>query len=596
MRRLPYLLFLFFGVPATARAHIDGSLTLGRIIADSDRIVVLQVDKVSREKQVIVFTKVADLKGKGFPDLARHQLTDGSHPRQARTILDWAEPGKDAVCFQRGTVCEVCIGGFWYECAAGEAPWWTMTAGKPELSYAYAGSTARLRGHVTAIVAGREVVVTALNFAVFAPGRIERRLEGWSAYEAVCSGRLMRGRDWPVWRIRASLQMPGTTLGVLQDPKLIAGTGAGGPDDVPALVKALEHDEARIRLEAAADLGSIGAPAAAAVPALLRLARENPEPLIRAEAAKAVALIEPGNEVAIPLLLGALKDKAGNVRKRAAECLGDLGPAARSAVPELVKSVKDADPTVSWASTDALGLIGPDAAEAVPVLVEAIKEAKTRGAAVDALGLIGRAARPGVPALEAVLEGDDLAARWPAAAALVRIGGPGAGVGTRFFLSKASPDGGRELYDAENILVAPAAEEALHNLLDAVRDPTVRDTATRILVDKSFLPLTKDQVIDARKCWGDGDPGVRCVAAWVLYCRRGQPGVGVELKDVLETWEQGLKASDPWARRHAARFVGSLGPAARGAVPALTAALEDKDDGVRTTAAEALKKIQQKPE
>jgi HEAT repeat protein len=469
-----------------------------------------------------------------------------------------------------------------------------MTAGKPELSYAYTGSPAKLREHVTAILAGREVVVTALNFAVFAPGRIERKLEGWSTYEAVCSGRLMRGRDWPVWRIKASLRMPATTLGVLQDPKFIAGPGAGGPDDVPALAKALQHETACVRLEAAADLGLIGSPAGPAVPALLHLAKEDPDPLIRVEAAKALALIDPKNEAAVPLLLGALKNKAGNVRKRAVECLGDLGPAAKAVVPELVKAVTDADATVSWASIDALGLIGPDAEGAVLVLIEALKDAKTRGAAVDALGLIGRRAQPAVPALEEVLKGDDLSARWPAVAALVRIGGPGAKAGTQFFLRKASPDGGRELYDAENILVAPAAKEALREMLDAVRNPAVRDTATRIVVDKSFLPLTKDQIADARKYWEDADPGVRCVAAWVLYCRRGQPGVAVVLKDVLAILEQGLKASDPWARHRAAQFLGALGPAARDTVGVLSALLQDKEEGVRDAATKALSRIQQK--
>jgi HEAT repeat protein len=55
-----------------------------------------------------------------------------------------------------------------------------------------------------------------------------------------------------------------------------------------------------------------------------------------------------------------------------------------------------------------------------------------------------------------------------------------------------------------------------------------------------------------------------------------------------------LKAADPWARRQAARFLGSFGPYAKDAVPALTAVLDDRDEGVRKAAAEALKGIQQK--
>ena len=51
-----------------------------------------------------------------------------------------------------------------YECAKADDAWWTMTNGKPELSYAYSGSTAKLRDYVTAMLAGREVVVTALKY------------------------------------------------------------------------------------------------------------------------------------------------------------------------------------------------------------------------------------------------------------------------------------------------------------------------------------------------------------------------------------------------------------------------------------------------
>ena len=75
--------------------------------------------------------------------------------------------GPPAVCFLRGKNCVTCIGRFWYACAATDGPWWTMTTGMPELTYAYAGSTAKLSDHVQAIVAGREVVVTALKFRTF---------------------------------------------------------------------------------------------------------------------------------------------------------------------------------------------------------------------------------------------------------------------------------------------------------------------------------------------------------------------------------------------------------------------------------------------
>src|SRR5262249_20794261 len=177
----------------------------------------------------------------------KHKLTDSFHPRQLRTILDWAEPGKIALCFQHGRVCQTCIGGYWYECAVSEAPWWNMTRGKPELFYAYRGSPAQLRDHLTAILGGKEVVVTALKFAAFDPGKGARKtsLQGWATYEAIGSGRLMRGKDWPVWRLKASLKMPAITMHLVQDSldghsRYIVGDGPAGPEDVPSLTRALQ--------------------------------------------------------------------------------------------------------------------------------------------------------------------------------------------------------------------------------------------------------------------------------------------------------------------------------------------------------------------
>jgi HEAT repeat protein len=556
--------------------------------------VVLEVDKVSRDKQVIIFKKVTDLKGKGLPDVAKHRLTDGFHPRQLRTILDWAEPGRIAVCFHNGErTCVTCIGGYWYECAVGEAHWWTMTTGRPELSYAYSGSPAKLRDHVTAMLAGRETVITALKYRVLtrlpgSQGLVERKREHWDANEAVCARRLMRGKDWPVCRIKASLKMPNTIPELIRDTDLIVGDGPAGPDDMPALVKALKHEDARIRREAAEDIGLFGPEAAAAVPALLKLSKQDADPVIRVETAKAVASIDQQNEAATSMLVEALKHKSGKVRKRAAECLGDLGPGAKSAIVALVQAITDSDPTVSWAAIDALGQFGPDAESAVPALVEALEDAGRCGAAVDAPGQIGRNAQVAIPALDKVLMGDEVSVRWAAASALVRIGGPGRKTGVRYLLETATRVRERNWTDAYNILMAPAAPEALPVLLDAVRDSAVRDIAAETAVDVSTY-LTKDPLSDVKGLLQDKDAGVRCVAAWMLHCARA-----VELKDVISVQRETFRATDPWARRQAARFLGRLGPYGKDAAPALSAALEDKDEGVRDAAAAALKSVQRK--
>lgn len=61
MKRLLGLLLLFIAMPSPCRAYIDSSMTLGKVIAGSDQIVVIQVDKASREKQMIAFNTVAVL-------------------------------------------------------------------------------------------------------------------------------------------------------------------------------------------------------------------------------------------------------------------------------------------------------------------------------------------------------------------------------------------------------------------------------------------------------------------------------------------------------------------------------------------------------
>jgi HEAT repeat protein len=145
-------------------------------------------------------------------------------------------------------------------------------------------------------------------------------------------------------------------------------------------------------------------------------------------------------------------------------------------------------------------------------------------------------------------------------------------------------------------LVFPLEDRRLRNRAQesGVRDPALRDTATRVLRDKNFLPLTQDQLADVREFVKDPDPGVRCVAAWVLHCRRAQTGAAVDDKDFIEVQRQALKASDPWARRRAAEFLGTLGTYGKDAEAALSAVLDDPDAGVRDTAAAALKGIQRK--
>ena len=106
----------------------------------------------------------------------------------------------------------------------------------------------------------------------------------------------------------------------------------GSASAIPALIKALEDSDKRVRRNAVSALGKIGVPA---VPALI-VALKNRDHCTLCHANE--ALIKIGVP-AIPALIEALKDHDQFVRFNAAEALGSIGDA--SAVPALSKALRD---------------------------------------------------------------------------------------------------------------------------------------------------------------------------------------------------------------------------------------------------------------
>ena len=134
--------------------YIDATPTLGQLMKDSTDIVVLEVEKVNADKRIIIYKKAGSLKGTLPGDEMRHQITIGWHPRESKIILDWAQPGKRAICFHDGKIAMTCIGQYWYQTSALESPWWTMTSGRAELSLAFFGPVDKLRRAVSLMLEG----------------------------------------------------------------------------------------------------------------------------------------------------------------------------------------------------------------------------------------------------------------------------------------------------------------------------------------------------------------------------------------------------------------------------------------------------------
>src|SRR5436190_23864991 len=162
MKWLPCAAAVLFGLATPSWAYIDRPPTLGRLVQyDATHIVVLRVEKVSKAKQVIIYQKMADLKGKYPSDQIRQRITrrstdppgpeESPRPRSGQSILDWAVPGKLAVFFHDADrkASATCVGRAWYFGWAGKDGWWSMNEFEERgLAWAYLGSGEKLREHV----------------------------------------------------------------------------------------------------------------------------------------------------------------------------------------------------------------------------------------------------------------------------------------------------------------------------------------------------------------------------------------------------------------------------------------------------------------
>ena len=105
---------------------------------------------------------------------------------------------------------------------------------------------------------------------------------------------------------------------------------------LPLIIKQLEtYTDAGDRVSAVKLLGTIGADASPAVPALID-ALHDPESRTRAQVAKALGRIGPGASVAVPALTEMTKDEWWYVRENAAVALGKIGTKSSVAIPALV--------------------------------------------------------------------------------------------------------------------------------------------------------------------------------------------------------------------------------------------------------------------
>src|SRR5262245_39877748 len=121
-----------------APAYVEAPHSFGQVIALSTNVLLMRVEKVDKEKRLIIYRKVRDIKGKHPTDVIRHNLgaTNGFHEREWKYPMAWAEVGKTAVFFHNGGASETCIGTYWSQ-AYNSGDWWTFSYGEQCLFYSY---------------------------------------------------------------------------------------------------------------------------------------------------------------------------------------------------------------------------------------------------------------------------------------------------------------------------------------------------------------------------------------------------------------------------------------------------------------------------
>jgi len=292
-------------------------------------------------------------------------------------------------------------------------------------------------------------------------------------------------------------------------------------DPLPALLRALKSRATPERLQAAKTLGRLGWLARDAIPALVR-ALDDADPKVREACAHAVGLMGPE---ALPPLRRMLGHDDKYVRRNAIWAMGKLGPLALTALKDLCRALKDPDPRAASGAAQALGNLGSDGGDAVPPLAEAMRGTNivlcrlaakalsqigppalatlvahlqhadpfVRGESALALGWMGAGARSAVPFLAQIVRGPNprnLADTPPPAGGLNRAAvaaapPPGSGLLTPTAPSEeASTEEMCRVYAAQALgRMGAAAAPAVGDLRVAARfgpDP-LRDAAKQAL-------------------------------------------------------------------------------------------------------------------
>jgi HEAT repeat protein len=310
-----------------------------------------------------------------------------------------------------------------------------------------------------------------------------------------------------------------------------------------------------------------------------------------------------------------LKSPKSSARRAAAFALGKLGAAtfAFQGLRPLVDRLtdKESDAEVRDSAAFALGEIGlalrkyRESAvawrEASGALLQALgqdKDARVRRSAAYGIGGFGRFAASARVPLQTALQDESPGVRQNAAWALGQLGNEG-GAQTVEGLAKVFGDAdplvrrdaaaavgeiGRLRGPNDQFIANPAVGPLLQ-LFNNEKDTTIRKVALDALVN-AVTPQDKQAAKELHGLLADKDPEIVRSAALAL----GNIG-GKEADEAVRVLRQALREGDVLTRIQASAALANVGEGAVPAVPDLIHALDDKESGVRRSAALALSRI-----
>lgn len=364
--------------------------------------------------------------------------------------------------------------------------------------------------------------------------------------------------------------------------------GRIGPMAVPALVKALKHEESDVRQSAAWGLRYLGPDAREAVPALAALITPNEKAC--SFAIQALGAIGPDASPAVPALVTVLRDGDQQLHYCTLQALREIGPSAKAAKAAVLAAMQTDDRESRWAAATALIAMG-ELSEAMPVILNALvgNNAYYNIGASEILIEAGPAAKMAAPTLAKIMndEGTEPYLRISCAKALAQIT-PTDKRGITFLRDQLGrPDGPLALSAAFTLVELGEADDAV---VDVLKPGLASEHPGKIIACAGALASVPSQrnaaIVLLRAKVREKDKKMRVTAALALT------KAGVADPQAIDILSAQLRLEDGSGRAiEAIEALAVIAGEDKRAQAILTEALHHETDAVHEAARRALSEI-----